>query len=312
MASIDCLLANDQGNSDNLTRIPIAKNSYETILHSIWAVSTLHSPFKCDFCPITFQTEDDFDAHVLEHFVKKNCSSCNKLLIRIGTQWYELHVDELKDESTDDHKEYLELDSILQINIEKLDEELEFNNSSDHDINFDNDVAGAPEISSDSKSEPPKKIRKRSIGMSAKSKKRKKSATQTDSPAKQDKSKTEEKPIQRRKRGGGPLPRVKCRICDRIILKYNFETHLQKMHVPNVIVTKDPVRCDTCGKSFANAGNLKIHQTIHSGTRRFGMNSFTHFSCYFDGFFYINFVFHLQFAAIVALASDNFITCPSI
>lgn len=49
---------------------------------------------------------------------------------------------------------------------------------------------------------------------------------------------------------GQRLARTKCQICERLILDYNFEAHLLKMHVPNVIV-KDRVSCETCGKSFA-------------------------------------------------------------
>lgn len=219
----------------------------------------LHSQFKCDFCPITFQTEDNLNAHVLEHFVKKNCSNCNKLLLRIGSQWYKLHVDESNDSGDHDHKDDLELDAIAQINVEKLDDELEFNNSNDHDIVLDSKVSDAFS-SSDSDEE--------SLIEIFKSNKRKRSAAKTESQSKNEENKTVTTKKRNRK---GPLPRIKCRICDRIILKYNFDIHLQKMHVPNVIVTKEPVKCETCGKSLANAGSLKTHRAIHTGTKRFGI-----------------------------------------
>lgn len=67
----------------------------------------------------------------------------------------------------------------------------------------------------------------------------------------------EEKPLKPKRNRGPPLARTRCNICDKIILDYNFEQHLQKMHIPKVIVP-DPVKCETCGKTFASAGILVI------------------------------------------------------
>lgn len=207
------------------------------------------------------------NAHALEHFVKKNCLNCNKLLIRIGSQWFQLHVDD----ELDDHKNGLELDSIALINVEKLDVELEFSDTNDHDITFDDKVNDELVHYSDTMAEAEADEKVEIV----KSKKRKKRAVKSEpqKPNQQKKLKQEEaKPATKttQPRRKGPLPRIKCRICERIILKYNFDMHLLKMHVPNVIVSKEPVKCETCGKSFASAGNLKIHRAIHTGTKRFG------------------------------------------
>lgn len=49
--------------------------------------------FSCDFCPLYFGDRSDRNAHILDHFVKKTCTDCNKNIVQIGDDWYELHVD---------------------------------------------------------------------------------------------------------------------------------------------------------------------------------------------------------------------------
>lgn len=201
--------------------------------------------------------------------MKRNCLNCNKLLLRIGSQWYQLHVDE----ELDDQKDGLELDSIAQINVEKLEVEVEldYSNTSDHDVILDDEVNDAIN-DSDLTAESHEKITR------SKSKKRKRSKVKTEPQPKLEETKPAETTQPRRK---GPLPRIKCRICEKIILKYNFDLHLQKMHTPNVIVSKE-VKCETCGKGFSSAGSLKTHRLIHTGTKRFGRNEFRFVSVSFD------------------------------
>lgn len=48
--------------------------------------------YDCDFCSEKFDNQTIRQAHILEHFERKNCLDCNKNLIRIGNEWYELHL----------------------------------------------------------------------------------------------------------------------------------------------------------------------------------------------------------------------------
>lgn len=189
--------------------------------------------------------------------MKKNCLHCNRLLLQIGCQWYQLHVDD----DLEEHKDDLELDSIAQVDVEKLEAEVELDFSSaenDHDIVLDDKVDDTID-DNESSAEPIPRMTK------AKSKKRKRSKVKTGP-----QSKPEQIEATKTARRKGPLPRIKCRICERIILKYNFDLHLQKMHTPNVILPKEPVNCETCGKRFSTVGSLKTHRTIHTGVKRFG------------------------------------------
>lgn len=53
-------------------------------------------PFECDFCILNFSSRFERNQHTKLHFKQKYCISCNKTLIQIGDEWYELrlHVDE--------------------------------------------------------------------------------------------------------------------------------------------------------------------------------------------------------------------------
>lgn len=224
--------------------------------------------FKCDFCPSTFQTEDTFNTHCLEHFEKKQCSNCTKFVIRIGCNWYELHQDESDETDSNDNKDHLVLESITEVKVEETDEVLEFNDSNDVDPKSSDDLdfifSDSPSAESDDTDEYSAKTHR-----SSQQKRPSRVKKPTKNGQKKRESSTQKTDSGQAKRKG-PLPRIVCRICERIILKYNFDTHLLKMHVPNVIVTKERIKCETCGKFFANPGSLKTHQAIHSETRRFG------------------------------------------
>lgn len=224
--------------------------------------------FKCDFCPNTFRSEDSFNVHILEHFDRKNCVKCNKLVIRIGSKWFEVHVDDVDDvddrDDSYDQKNNLILNSRADIKVEICDES---DNSNDlGNINDDKD------FQEDDMNEEFRELDEYKSEVMKETKSRndtKRKTVITKDQIKQTASiHTSESSQPRRK---GRLARIKCRICDRHIIKYNFESHLQKMHVPRIVVPSEPIKCETCGKSFASSGNLKTHQSIHSGTKRFGM-----------------------------------------
>lgn len=236
--------------------------------------------FKCDFCPITFHTEESFNTHTIEHFERKNCLNCNKLLLRIGSRWYELHIDDLQINGIEQKTEFI--DAVVN------EDRTRMNDSNDGDTSF---LAERSVFSDDSSNQSDESDEYQTDTQRKLTRNRK---------IKKSDSKSLEAGQPRRK---GKLPRIKCRICDRIILKYNFEKHLQKIHVPNVIVSKEKIKCETCGKSFANNGNLKIHQAIHSGTKRFGM-----FKSHLFNSLMINFCFDFQCVVIVALVFVNYIT----
>lgn len=50
-----------------------------------------HIFLMCEKCPKTFTNRRDRLDHTLEHYVNKKCSACSKTLIRINSDWYEVH-----------------------------------------------------------------------------------------------------------------------------------------------------------------------------------------------------------------------------
>lgn len=220
------------------------------------------SQIKCDFCSHTFSTDDDLNTHILDHFEKKNCLNCDKLVLRIGSKWYELHIDDIKTDEPDVVNGELSgfADSTVEVKLNFNDGLSNFETSCHgKDINdYKSMCSPDPIIGTDLSDEYlPKHERNR------KRTKGKKMSSIIDKLDPESTRIAEKRKVK--------LPRIKCRICDRIILEYNFEMHLQKLHVPNVIVSKERIKCETCGKTFANSGNLKTHQAIHSGTKRFGL-----------------------------------------
>ncbi|XP_031638680.1 zinc finger protein 492-like [Contarinia nasturtii] len=219
--------------------------------------------FKCDFCPSTFCDEDNFNSHVLNHFEKKNCVNCDKLVLRIGSKWYQLHIDEIKIDGPENQF----IDLYIKKEVDDSDNDIaEFNSESniietnsfkdDSDQNADQNTE--LDVFDEYQTEIDEKIKRKS--------KRKTSSNIYSENSDRNTSKAVEA---HKPRGKRSICRIKCRICDRNIWNFNLESHLQKMHVPNIIVSKEKIKCETCGKFFANNGNLKIHQAIHSGIKRF-------------------------------------------
>lgn len=219
----------------------------------------------CDYCHRTFKTENELDDHLIEHFERKNCLTCAKLLIRIGSRWYELHVAEncFETGQSDLKVSAFEATPVTEFKKEEeeIEETIEFEATDDKvNDNESNTVDSAdewnpPDLTSTENNESDSS--EEELPLIQEVKKRRRNRTSSNS-----------KTIKRSKRDG-PYPRIKCRICEKIIIKHNFESHLLKMHVPNIIVARERVTCGICNKSFANTGNLEIHSNIHKGVKRF-------------------------------------------
>lgn len=48
--------------------------------------------YNCDFCSTRFDNRNERNVHILTHFLQRNCENCDKSLLRIGDEWYELHL----------------------------------------------------------------------------------------------------------------------------------------------------------------------------------------------------------------------------
>lgn len=197
----------------------------------------------------------------MEHFEQRNCLNCNKFLIRVGSKWYELHIDDHHVAETEQKDEFI--DSVLEVKMESIEDVTEINDPIEFDPNLQIDdkpvlfdVPISQSEDSDGSDEYEPKVQPKPSQKSNKNKRNNAKSPEAEQPK-----------IKRN------LQHIKCRICERSFQKHNFEKHLQKVHVPNVIVVKEKekVNCDICGKTFASSLSLKVHQTIHSGVRRFGM-----------------------------------------
>lgn len=48
--------------------------------------------FRCEYCPLEFQSRHERIQHTATHFKSKSCETCHKVLLCINGDWYELHV----------------------------------------------------------------------------------------------------------------------------------------------------------------------------------------------------------------------------
>lgn len=75
----------------------LKQNQKSTIFtfYRIFAVN-IHLPFGCNLCILNFTTQSERNEHIRRHFAQKCCRICDKSLIQIGDDWYELrlHVDD--------------------------------------------------------------------------------------------------------------------------------------------------------------------------------------------------------------------------
>lgn len=49
--------------------------------------------YECDLCALSFESETERNEHTKSHFKRVICGKCDKTLIQIANEWYELHVE---------------------------------------------------------------------------------------------------------------------------------------------------------------------------------------------------------------------------
>lgn len=52
----------------------------------------MYLPFECDFCVLNFAVRSDRNTHLMRHFKQRCCTNCDKSLLQIGDNWYELRL----------------------------------------------------------------------------------------------------------------------------------------------------------------------------------------------------------------------------
>lgn len=230
--------------------------------------------------------------HTIGHFHTKSCTNCNTFLIEISDDWYELHTDFTC------NKENKNIANIEQDG-DSLIIERQSNNSKHKEANDEIDklkrlqsklaleiiplttIFLKPEVdvqsnisisSGYSDQEGIRIVDVKNINENKQTirDKRKKairpSKTKTTCKEKtQEKESEENKMVELRHSA-----KILCKICNKMLLnKATYLNHMQTVHNPD---KKRSVTCDTCGRSFSSAGNLKNHKKLHMETKEFVCN----------------------------------------
>lgn len=65
------------------------KSSLRTNVFSI--LGEIYGLYECEICVLSFESELERDEHTKSHFRRIRCEKCDKILIKIANEWYELH-----------------------------------------------------------------------------------------------------------------------------------------------------------------------------------------------------------------------------
>lgn len=248
--------------------------------------------FVCEYCPKIFETKIDRINHTPIHFINKLCLTCNKTLIRINNDWYEIHhISKCRRQNgaignftfsqyidDDNHSVKSETNSIkseagdvLSTNDDALDtrhtsQEVEtatvFLATKDDGFNQNNDSEAKPTNSA-------AKLESVHIAKAKASRTIKSEATHQTRP----KNTSRVLRLKRHKKrqlqfiDHRPTGETTCDICNKKLRSFiTMRSHMRNIH-SNERVKR--VKCNECGQTFSSAGNLNSHKRIHFKSKAF-------------------------------------------
>lgn len=78
-----------EGNPSNFTKFSVIYNIDKNFLLPL---GKTNKTYDCAFCPAYFDDALERRNHVLGHFIRKSCNTCNTDVIQICDEWYERHL----------------------------------------------------------------------------------------------------------------------------------------------------------------------------------------------------------------------------
>lgn len=262
----------------------------------------LNEVFACDFCSSRFHSQNSRKEHILTHFERKTCSGCNKYILRIDDEWYEIHgkgLCSIKTEmdvklesnwsidipNSDDIHQDIDPNFFFVENVQ-LTDEIDLNNQLKYESTFEHcEIEKLSNVSN-------KVIVQENI---IKKKKKKKNVNANKIEEEQE---TNMFPMKRKYTSRSikskdlrPSGQLQCDICKSILKNFgSLSKHMRIKHqsknektVENDSIPLKPIEtkqkksytCDICSSTLANYVNLRIHMGKHIGVMQY--------TCYFCG-----------------------------
>lgn len=242
-------------------------------------------PFECNLCILNFATRIQRNEHIKNHFKRKYCINCEKSLIQIGDNWYELklHIDDENCNNVEKIKDDLDEISVkveeTQSNANDSDE-IDISSNHPEDSGHHEELIPLDDILQVSNSmyvedikkesnEEPASIEEVSIPQTVFSKEievcdidKVISATESSEPRGADANEENLRKIDKEKRQRKKKTYM-CDVCGKVFKsKYNQDVH-RTTHTNDY-----PISCDICQRPFKYKELLTRHMAVHTGARR--------------------------------------------
>lgn len=223
--------------------------------------------YDCVICSQRYSTRSERNEHVETHFVHKNCTDCNRLVILIGDVEFELHrpahcisIAKNGDTETKDLETFTALDKVpIESTLENADKILKENVETEDNLEIEalcipNDLTNRRKndtIEPIKSNTVKKRSRRKHIQTSGDETKRKTTITKSQS------SNQKSRPI-------------KLLTCTQDGCEETFRQQLLlRKHLKTVHGIVEKHVCQICNFSFADKSNLKHHMVTHTDNKRF-------------------------------------------